>query len=78
MSRRAMLAGMCGRYATFGPASMSRHGRDLLEGLELDLTSEINQRDDRFNIAPTQRALIITAGEGRADIGLSRWGLVPS
>lgn len=69
---------MCGRYATFGPASLSRQGRDVLERLELDLTSEINQRDDRFNIAPTQRALIVTAGEGRAEIGLSRWGLVPS
>lgn len=69
---------MCGRYATFGPASLSRQGRDVLERLELDLTSEINQRDDRFNIAPTQRALIVTAGDRRADSGLARWGLIPS
>ncbi|WP_036112924.1 MULTISPECIES: SOS response-associated peptidase [Luteibacter] len=69
---------MCGRYATFGPASLSRQGRDVLERLELDLTSEINQRDDRFNIAPTQRALIVTVGDRRADIGLARWGLIPS
>jgi putative SOS response-associated peptidase YedK len=69
---------MCGRYATFGPVSLSRQGRDVLERLELDLTSEINQRDDHFNIAPTQRALIVTAGDRRADVGLARWGLVPS
>lgn len=69
---------MCGRYATFGPASLSRQGRDVLERLEVDLTSEINQREDRFNIAPTQRALIVTAGDARADVGLARWGLVPS
>lgn len=70
---------MCGRYATYGPASLSREARDVLERLELDLSSEINQRDDHFNIAPTQRALVVTGGEeGDAHVGLHRWGLVPS
>ncbi|QWT21442.1 SOS response-associated peptidase [Bacillus sp. NP157] len=69
---------MCGRYATYGPASLSREARDVLERLELDLASEINQREDRFNIAPTQRALVVTGGDGQAEVGLSRWGLVPS
>ena len=58
---------------------MSREARDVLERLELDLSSEINQREDRFNVAPTQRALVVTAaGEGVAEAGLFRWGLVPS
>jgi putative SOS response-associated peptidase YedK len=70
--------GMCGRYATYGPASMSREARDVLERLELDLSSEINQREDRFNIAPTQRALVVTGHDGEAGVGFYRWGLVPS
>lgn len=41
-----MLATMCGRYATYGPVSVSREARDALDRLELDLISEINQRDD--------------------------------
>ncbi|WP_256452097.1 SOS response-associated peptidase [Luteibacter aegosomatissinici] len=70
---------MCGRYATYGPASMSREARDVLERLELDLSSEINQREDHFNIAPTQRALVVTGHEeGHAETGLLRWGLIPS
>lgn len=74
-----MLGRMCGRYATYGPASMSREARDVLERLELDLSSEINQREDHFNIAPTQRALVVTGpAEGHAEAGLFRWGLIPS
>jgi putative SOS response-associated peptidase YedK len=73
-----MLEVMCGRYATYGPVSLSREGRDVLERLELDLSSEINQRDDHFNIAPTQRALVVTVEDEEAHVGLSRWGLIPS
>jgi putative SOS response-associated peptidase YedK len=69
---------MCGRYATYGPVSMSRDAREVLERLELDLTSEINQRDDHFNIAPTQRALVVTAEDAAVHVGVYRWGLIPS
>ena|ERR1700754_2614861 len=73
-----MLDPMCGRYATYGPVSMSREAREVLERLELDLTSEINQREDHFNIAPSQRALVVTAEDAALHIGLHRWGLIPS
>jgi hypothetical protein len=35
----------------------------VLDQLELDIVSEINQREDQFNIAPTQRALVMASGE---------------
>jgi len=69
---------MCGRYATFGPVSLSREAKTVLDQLELDIVSEINQRDDQFNIAPTQKALVIASGEHGYEIKPLRWGLVPS
>jgi len=69
---------MCGRYATYGPVSVSREAREVLERLELDLISEINQRDDHFNIAPTQRALVVTHEDAALHVGVCRWGLIPS
>ncbi|HVI55867.1 MAG TPA: SOS response-associated peptidase [Luteibacter sp.] len=69
---------MCGRYATYGPVSVSRQAREVLDELDLDLVSEINQRDDAFNIAPTHRALVVTHGEQGYEAGLLRWGLIPS
>jgi putative SOS response-associated peptidase YedK len=77
-NRDAIFDIMCGRYATYGPVSMSRDAREVLERLELDLTSEINQRDDHFNIAPTQRALVVTAEDAALHVGAYRWGLIPS
>jgi hypothetical protein len=47
------------RYAAFGPVSMSREAKTVLDQLELEIVSEINQREDQFNIAPTQKALVI-------------------
>ena len=35
----------------------------MLAQLELDLISEIHQREDQFNIAPTQKALVVAPGE---------------
>lgn len=69
---------MCGRYATFGPVSLSREARTVLEQLELDVVSEINQREDQFNIAPTQKALVVTGGEHGYEMGALRWGLIPA
>jgi putative SOS response-associated peptidase YedK len=69
---------MCGRYATFGPVSLSREAKTVLDQLELDIVSEINQREDQFNIAPTQKALIMAIGESGYEVKLLRWGLIPS
>jgi putative SOS response-associated peptidase YedK len=69
---------VCGRYATYGPVSVSRDAREVLDRLDLDLISEINQRDDHFNIAPTQRALVVTAEDAAVHVGFYRWGLIPS
>ncbi|APG04969.1 hypothetical protein BJI69_14415 [Luteibacter rhizovicinus DSM 16549] len=68
---------MCGRYATFGPVSLSREAKTVLDQLELDIVSEINQREDQFNIAPTQKALVIASGEHGYEIKPLRWGLIP-
>ena len=54
---------MCGRYATFGPVSVSRQALETLEELGLDIISDINQRAPQYNIAPTQKALIVGHGE---------------
>jgi hypothetical protein len=51
----------CGRYATFGPVSVSREAKAVLDELELDLISEIDQRDDQFNIVPAWR--VMASGE---------------
>nr|WP_063573033.1 SOS response-associated peptidase [Luteibacter rhizovicinus] len=57
--------------------SLSREAKTVLDQIELDVVSEINQRDDQFNIAPTQKALVITSeGSGYAMHAL-RWGLIP-
>jgi len=72
------LSGMCGRYATFGPVSISRQAREVLEGLELDIVSEINQREGQYNIAPTQKALVVASGDKGYAAKLYRWGLIPS
>jgi putative SOS response-associated peptidase YedK len=69
---------MCGRYATFGPVSVSREAREALDELELDIISEINQREDQFNIAPTQRALVVVHEQRGYVVEAFRWGLVPS
>jgi Uncharacterized conserved protein len=69
---------MCGRYATFGPISLSREAKDILGQMELDIVSEINQREDQFNIAPTQRALVVASGEHAYEAKALRWGLIPS
>src|SRR6187402_2299421 len=68
---------MCGRYATFGPVSLSREAKTVLDQLGLDIVSEINQREDQFNIAPTQKALVIASGASGYEVKPLRWGLIP-
>ncbi|MGY3038539.1 putative SOS response-associated peptidase YedK [Rhodanobacter sp. TND4EL1] len=69
---------MCGRYAMFGPVSVSREAQRELELMELDLEAELNQREPRFNVAPTQRAPVVAWGDGQYETHAWRWGLVPS
>lgn len=63
---------MCGRYAIYGP--ISRKNRDAIEFLGEEITFQ-----PTYNAAPTQNlpALRATSGGGR-ELGLLRWGLVPS
>jgi putative SOS response-associated peptidase YedK len=68
---------MCGRFSVYAPVSLSRHARELLDSLEIDLVSEVHQREDQFNIAPTQRALVLVTKEGECSMQMLRWGLVP-
>lgn len=69
---------MCGRYALSGPVSLSREAKEALDALELDLQGAIDQRDGQYNIAPTQRALVVAAGADGVEAKPLRWGLVPS
>lgn len=68
---------MCGRYATFGPVSVSRQAREALGQMKIDIKSEINQREPQYNIAPTQKAPVVVYGEGGYHVRAYRWGLVP-
>jgi putative SOS response-associated peptidase YedK len=63
---------MCGRYAIYGP--VSRANRDAIEflGEEIDF-------HPTFNAAPTQNLPVFrVTPEGRRQLALLRWGLVPS
>lgn len=48
-----------------------------MDRLGVDIVSEINQRDDQFNVSPTQRAPVIAQGMHAAEVKALRWGLVP-
>ncbi|MDR6935299.1 SOS response-associated peptidase [Luteibacter sp. 3190] len=50
----------------------------VLEELEVDIISEINQREPAYNIAPTARGLVLGHATGGFETKLYRWGLVPS
>jgi putative SOS response-associated peptidase YedK len=60
---------MCGRYTLTTPGEQLRDVFGLEENLELA---------PRFNIAPTQMAPVVRAGQrGSTEMALLRWGLVP-
>lgn len=70
---------MCGRYALYGPAKLTRAAQRALEHMQLDIMSQVNQREGRYNIAPTQQSLVIAmGGEGAYEVKPLRWGLIPS
>ncbi len=61
---------MCGRYALYGPQSRLR---------EQFGTAPVPDWPDRYNIAPSQIAPVVVAGEGGArQIVQAKWGLLPS
>lgn len=68
---------MCGRYAMFGPVKTSRAMKQEVDAMGLDLESLLNQRDDQYNVAPTQMAPVIAGGENGVELKALRWGLVP-
>lgn len=69
---------MCGRYALYGPAKLSRKARETLEGMGLDLVGAVSQREPQYNIAPTQNAPVIARGEAAVEMKALHWGLVPA
>lgn len=68
---------MCGRYALYGPVSVSRHAKQAFDQMGLDLEMEVNQRDPQYNIAPTNRSLVIAHGGKGFTAQALRWGLIP-
>jgi putative SOS response-associated peptidase YedK len=60
---------MCGRYALYGPKSRLREQF----GVQPELL------EDRYNIAPSQSALVVQAqADGIRELVVARWGLLPS
>ena len=62
----------------FGPVIITREMQDVLDAWHLDLESELNQREDRFNIAPTMKSPVIALHDEKPMVEAMRWGLVPS
>ena len=61
---------MCGRYSLTTPVEGIRR----LFGF-----AELPNLPARYNIAPTQEAPVVRrGGDGRRELALLRWGLVPS
>ncbi len=64
---------MCGRY------NVKTTGQELAEAFEIDDDAVLETWRPRYNVAPTQRAPIVRVGaDGRRQVALLRWGLVPS
>ncbi len=64
---------MCGRFSQYSPVS------DLVSQFAIDETVVDDDRRPRYNVAPTQDALVVAAsadGEVRK-LGPMRWGFVP-
>ena len=70
--RSAIISSMCGRYR------LSRR-KQLVEEY-FDVSSDTDDWNPRFNIAPTQSVPVVRQHpkEPRRDLSLMRWGLVPS
>lgn len=69
---------MCGRYAVFGPVSVPRAARPVLDQMDLDLVRILNERAAHFNAAPTNLLPVVAhSREGGYECKDVRWGLVP-
>lgn len=60
---------MCGRFF------LDRIADELVETYGLDAASPI---EPRYNIAPSQPIAVVRAGEGKRELAMLRWGLIPS
>jgi putative SOS response-associated peptidase YedK len=60
---------MCGRFTLATP------GQTIAEAFELAAAPEL---EPRYNIAPTQPVAVVRVGEGRRELSLMHWGLIPS
>lgn len=71
---------MCGRYAMYAPIHLTDDEVKALRELDekFDLEAQLNQRDPQYNIAPTQKAPVLGAGENGIELKALRWGLVPA
>ena len=49
-----------------------------LHDLHVDLEAEIDQREPRYNVAPTMKVPVLAMHDGKATVEAMRWGLVPS
>ena len=69
---------MCGRYAMYGPVSLSREAKAAADDMGIDLEGLLDQRDPLYNIAPTHKPpILVHAVDGYVMKG-TRWGLIPS
>ncbi len=59
---------MCGRYTLTTPPSV------VAEHFQVP---ELPNFPPRYNIAPTQQAAVVRAGQGRRELVFLRWGLIP-
>lgn len=65
---------MCGRFSQFSPVS------DLVDRFGVDeVLVDTDGRRPRYNMAPTQRALVVavSSDDSTRKLGEMRWGLVP-
>lgn len=67
---------MCGRYSLDLPLSLSRADREMINSWPLVL-DKLDQRESQYNIAPTQLAPVIAAGNDGIEVLGMRWGFVP-
>lgn len=72
---------MCGRFAQYAPIDVSAAEQAVLRELDgqLDLAGALNQREPRYNLAPTQTAAVLARNaEGQLEVKGLRWGLIPA
>lgn len=62
---------MCGRY------TLTEDAEAIAGFFEADVDGIRSSHEPRYNIAPTQDAPVVVAGEGGRRAGYLRWGLVP-